>query len=65
MVNDFLGLGFTDLGIEQGRVPSFREFFMTAAAAQQTKAIFSINLANGEIGLSWAPNMLAIGIDTG
>src|SRR5687767_6318208 len=51
MVNDFLGLGFTNLGIEQGRVASFRELFTTLATAQQTNAILAIDLPNGEIVL--------------
>jgi hypothetical protein len=65
MVKDVLGFGFTDLGIEQGRVSSFRELFTTLATAQQTKAIFAIDLTNREIALSWALNILAFGIHTG
>ena len=38
---------------------------MATTAAQQTNAIFAIDLANGEMALSCAPKLLAIGIDTG
>jgi hypothetical protein len=65
MVNDFLGFGFTDLGIEQGRVASFRELFTTRATTQQTKAIFAIDLTNGEIPLMGTPKILACDVDTG
>src|SRR5918997_2736223 len=65
MVNQGFGFGFTHLGIEQGRIASLREFFLAAPAAQQTNTIWTIELANGEIALSWAAIMLAIGIDTG
>jgi hypothetical protein len=65
MVNDFLGFGFTDLGIEQGGVSSFRAFFTTTAAAQQPIAILSIDLPNDKIALAWAGKMLAFDIDTG
>jgi hypothetical protein len=65
MVNDFLGFRFTDLGIEQGGVASFRELFTTTATAQQTQAIFAINLTNDEIALAGARKMLACDVDTG
>jgi hypothetical protein len=65
MVNDFLGFGFPDFGMEQGGVASFRELFPTTAAAQQTKAIFAIDLPNGEVARAWAGNMLAFDVDTG
>lgn len=65
MVDDFFGFGFTDLGMEQGRVSSFRERFTTRATAQQTKGVFAIDLPNRKIALSGAPNRVACGIDTG
>jgi hypothetical protein len=65
MVNNRLSLGFTYLGVEQGRMASLREFFLATAAAQQTNAILTIDLANHEIALSWASSILAFGIDTG
>jgi hypothetical protein len=65
MVNNGLGFGFAHVGVEQGGVASFREFFLATLAAQQTNALFAIDLANGEIALAGASNLLAIGIDTG
>jgi hypothetical protein len=65
MVNDRLGFGCTHFGVKHGGVSSLREFFLAAAAAQQTNTILTIDLANGEIALSWASIILAIGIDTG
>jgi hypothetical protein len=65
MVNNRLGFGFTHFGVEQGGAPSFREFFMATSAAQQTHTIFAIDLTHGESDLAWAPNLLAIGMDTG
>jgi hypothetical protein len=65
MVNNRLSFGFAHFGVEQGGVASFREFFMATSAAQQTKIILAIDLANGEIALAWAGKLWAIGIDTG
>src|ERR671916_3508321 len=52
MVHNGLGFGFTHFGVEQGRVASFREFFMATSAASQTNAILTIDLTNGEIALA-------------
>ena len=65
MMNDRLGFSFTHFGIKQGGVSSLREFFLATAAAQQTNAILTIDLANGESALSWMSIMLAVSIDTG
>jgi hypothetical protein len=65
MVNNGFGFGFPHVGIEQGRMASLREFFLAAPAAQQTNTILTIDLAHGEIALSWASIMLAIDIATG
>jgi hypothetical protein len=46
-------------------VASLRECFLATAAAQQTNAILTIDLANHEIALSWASSILAFGMDTG
>jgi hypothetical protein len=65
MVNNGLGFGFAHFGVEQGGVASFREFFMATSAAQQTNAILTIDLTNGEVALAGASKVLAISIDTG
>ena len=65
MVNDFFGFSFTDFGIEQIGVSSFRELFTTLATAQQTNVIFAIDLSNGGISLMGTPKILAFNVDTG
>jgi hypothetical protein len=65
MLNNVLGLSFTDFGIEQGGMASLREFFLALATAQQTNIIFAIDLADGEIALAELSIILAIGMDTG
>lgn len=64
MIDDLLGFGLRELGMEQGGTAALGELFTAGTAASQPDAVTAIDLAHCEIVLAGATKALACRIDT-
>jgi hypothetical protein len=65
MIDDLLGFGLRELGIEQRAPTALGEFFTACATAQQPDAVTTIYLADDEIALASVTKLVAFRIHTG